>query len=207
MTEATDTVSGDEPSRARRALTGAMVATCFGFAFFEANSTALHGVWEVLAKVAGAVLAVPLGVRIVAARRAAGIRFGRAASGAFGRRYRMVVLVEVVLLVAGLLTINLVSRHGALALPWVTFVVGVHFFGLGALWRARSLHLLAAVLAVLGVAGLVLAAVGASGVWIAVVSGFLPGLALLAAAASSLADHLRRPAAVAGQAVSPHGGA
>ncbi|MFJ9414557.1 hypothetical protein ACIRPT_10375 [Streptomyces sp. NPDC101227] len=190
-----------------------MVATSFGLAFVEANSATLHGPWTVVARICGGVLAVFLGVRIVAARRAAGMRFGRAGSGAFGGWYRLVVLAEVAALVAGLLVINSVAKHGSLTLPWVTFVVGVHFFGLGTLWRSRALHALAAALTVLGAAGFVLGAVDADPAWIAVVSGMLPGVALFTVAASSLVQHKRRirdtgraAGAAAGQSVSPHGG-
>jgi hypothetical protein len=65
-------------------------------------------------------------------------------------------------------------------LPWITFVVGVHFLGLARVWSAPSLAWLGAAIAACGVLGLVVAAIGAGEAVVAAVAGVVPGLILLA---------------------------
>lgn len=62
-------------------------------------------------------------------------------------------------------------------LPWVSFVVGVHFFALAKVWDELSLAWLGAGIAVLGALGLGLASAGASDATIA--TGICPGALLL----------------------------
>jgi hypothetical protein len=64
-------------------------------------------------------------------------------------------------------------------LPWITFVVGVHFLGLAKVWSAPSLAWLGAGLAACGGAGLLAAVAGAGEAVVAVVAGVVPGLLLL----------------------------
>ncbi|MGI8593821.1 MAG: hypothetical protein ACR2ML_05555 [Solirubrobacteraceae bacterium] len=59
-------------------------------------------------------------------------------------------------------------------LPWVSFVVGAHFFGLAKVWDESSLAWLGAGIAVLGALGLALASAGASDATIASIAGNLP---------------------------------
>ncbi|MFE5559990.1 hypothetical protein [Streptomyces sp. NPDC056544] len=104
---------------------------------------------------------------------------GGAVPRRFGRSFFLVVAAEVAVAVAGFLVINLVFHAPRAAAPWLSLVVGLHFFGLAAIWRMPSLRLLAASTAACGAAGLVLAACGASLAVIATASGVAPGALLL----------------------------
>jgi hypothetical protein len=62
----------------------------------------------------------------------------------------------------------------------VSFVVGVHFFALGALFRARFFHVLGGILTACGVIGPVLVFADAPQASIDTISGVIPGVVLLA---------------------------
>lgn len=157
--------------------TGRLIGALFGLVFVLANARALP--------TAAAVPVCALGIAsfvwlFVALRR---VRTPPAGPGAaprkFGRGYLLVVAAEVVAVVAGFLVINLVFHAPQAAVPWLSLVVGLHFFGLAVVWHMPSLRLLAAAMAACGAAGLVLAACGASLAVIATVSGIAPGALLL----------------------------
>jgi hypothetical protein len=135
----------------------------------------------VVVRPAGALAAVALVVGIARARRApAGSEQAAAGRSASSRGYWVIVAVEVAALLGGLIVINAVPGTHKLSVPWIAFVVGVHFFGLGKLWGAGWLHILGAVVAVLGVAGFVLHTAGAPTMVIALVSGVSSGVVLYA---------------------------
>jgi hypothetical protein len=96
----------------------------------------------------------------------------------FGRTYRLVVLGEVVAIVAGIAVLNPLGLNLAV-LPWVTLVVGVHFVVLGRVWRAPSLAVVGAAVAVVGAVGFVVALTGASAAVIAAVTALPAGVLLL----------------------------
>ncbi|MFE2928998.1 hypothetical protein, partial [Streptomyces goshikiensis] len=100
----------------------------------------------------------------------------------FGRRYRYVVAAEALVGVAGLVVINTVLHTPRATVGWIALVVGVHFFGLAAVWRMPALHRLGAGLSGCGAAGLALAAAGAPQAVVAAVAGVLPGALLLGSA-------------------------
>ncbi len=160
---------------------GSLVAIVFGVVFVVVNSGGLPSPWPLVSRIAAAVVAVGLlvGLRGVTARPDEG-------KGFTDRRYWLVVLAEAVALFGGLALINGVWRHSELAVAWIAFVVGVHFFGLAVVFRLRRFHALGAVLTVLGLAGFALGAAGASAATIALVSGVLSGAALFATVAVSL---------------------
>ncbi|MDQ3763818.1 MAG: hypothetical protein M3460_20040 [Actinomycetota bacterium] len=60
------------------------------------------------------------------------------------------MVVEVVALLVDLVIIKRILDADRFVVAWVAVVVGVHFFGLGSLWRDRPLDLVGAVLAALG---------------------------------------------------------
>lgn len=97
----------------------------------------------------------------------------------FNYRYWVVVAVEVVALLAGVVIINRVLDADRFTVAWIAVVVGVHFFGLGPLWRDRMRYLVGAVLAGLGLAGFLIGGADGSAAMIAVVSGVGSGAALL----------------------------
>lgn len=101
----------------------------------------------------------------------------------FGRAYRAVVAAEVIAGIGGSMLLTLGFGLTNAGLPWISFVVGVHFLGLAKIWRAPSLALVGTAIAVLGAAGLVLAVAGGTETAIALVAGVGPGVVLLSGSA------------------------
>lgn len=112
--------------------------------------------------------------------------------GGFTAGYWVTVAAEVVLGLGGVVILTQVVHAPDATLPWITLVVGVHFFGLGLVWRAGTQHGVAAGLTACGAAGLVAVAVGASTATVGLISGVLPGLVLLGAAYGGVATARRR---------------
>jgi hypothetical protein len=101
----------------------------------------------------------------------------------FGRDYRLVVAAEVVAGIGGsvLLTVDFgLSNAG---LPWISFVVGLHFLGLAKVWKTPSLALVGAAIAVLGAVGLAIAIAHGTETAVALVAGVGPGVLLLGGSA------------------------
>jgi hypothetical protein len=149
--------------------TGLLIGLVFGLVFVEMNSGDLSDNWSFRLRAAGAVIAVILLVGLLWRRRwldQAGQAVDR-----FDRRYWAVVAVEVVALLVGLAIIRHVLEADRFTVAWIAAVVGVHFFGLGAVWRDRPLYLVGTVLTLLGLAGFVIGAAGGSAAAIALVSG------------------------------------
>ncbi|MFE3606595.1 hypothetical protein [Streptomyces goshikiensis] len=166
---------------------GRITGAGFGLAFIQVNAGAL----PVAAGTALRVLAVAAFVALLVTLRRAPApapapRPAPAAAAApavhFGRRYRYVVAAEALVGVAGLVVINTVLHTPRATVGWIALVVGVHFFGLAAVWRMPALHRLGAGLSGCGAAGLALAAAGAPQAAVAAVAGVLPGALLLGSA-------------------------
>lgn len=162
---------------------GAFIPVVLGLVFIEANSGQLQRDWQVVVQPVGVLAAAALIIAIARARRAAGAEQAAAGRLAFSRGYWVIVAIEVAALLAGLIVINAVFGVHELYVPWIALVVGVHFFGLGRIWDTGWLHVLGAVVAVLGAAGFVLYAAGAPNVVVALVSGVSSGAALYLAVA------------------------
>ncbi|MFI9718496.1 hypothetical protein ACIHFE_02420 [Streptomyces sp. NPDC052396] len=160
---------------------GRLIGGIFGTVFIQMNAGALpKGVGIALRVLA---LVALLGLLIVR-RRGGGTVERSAESGpgtstGFGRRYWYVAAVEAVALVAGLFVINGVLHAQHATVGWIALVVGVHFFGLAAVWRRPSLNTLAGGMTLCGLGALALAACGASAAVIATVGGIAPGVLLL----------------------------
>ncbi|MEV7691655.1 hypothetical protein [Streptomyces bungoensis] len=92
------------------------------------------------------------------------------------------VVIEVVVGLTGIILINGPLRAPLATVPWIALVVGLHFFGLAAVWRLPALRWLGAAMSACGAAGLALAACGSSSATIAVVAGIAPGALLLGSA-------------------------
>ncbi|MFJ6480078.1 hypothetical protein ACIQK6_08085 [Streptomyces sp. NPDC091682] len=163
--------------------TGRLIGALFGLVFVLANAGAL----PTAAAVPVCVLAIASFVGLfVALRRVPAPPAGSTTPRRFGRSFLLVVAAEVAVALAGFLVINLVFHAPQAAVPWLSLVVGLHFFGLAAVWRMPSLRPLAAAMAACGAAGLVLVAGGASLAVIAAVAGIAPGALLLGSVAWSL---------------------
>jgi hypothetical protein len=156
--------------------TGLLIGLVFGLIFVEVNSGDVASHWSFGLRVTGVMIAVILFVGLLRRRRPLD-RAGQAA-GRFDRRYWVVMVVEVVALLGGLVIINRVLDADRFTVAWVAVVVGVHFFGLGSIWRDRVLYLVGAVLTLLGLAGFLVGVAGGSAGAIALVSGVGSGVAL-----------------------------
>lgn len=164
-----DGVCGECGGWRHRAVHGLLIGLVFGLVFVEVNSGDLPDNWSFGLRAAGAVIALILLVGLLWRRRSLGQ--AERTGDVFNRRYRAVVAVEVVALVVGLMIIKQLLEADRFTVAWVAVVVGVHFFGLGAVWHHRSLYLVGMVLTLLGLAGFVLGAAGGSAAAIALVSG------------------------------------
>ena len=105
---------------------------------------------------------------------------GRPPNAGSRRGYWIVVAAEVAALAAGLAALNGPLDAPAAGVAWVSFVAGVHFVALGAVFRESLFHWLGGAIGACGLAGLALAAAGAGTQSLAVVSGVVPGAVLLA---------------------------
>jgi hypothetical protein len=173
-------------------MTGGLIAVIFGLIFIEANDGQLQHTWQTPVRVAGAlVAAVLIGALSRARRIQSRTEPAQAGRPGFGRGYWVIVAAEVVALVAGLVVIEYVIKADTLTVAWIAFVVGVHFFGLGVVWKAAVFHVIGVALALLGVAGCVIYAASGPGWLVAVVSGVVSGLVLYAAVARQLISGTR----------------
>ncbi len=165
----------------RQQFLGALIGAAFGAVFVLVNSgapvpAALGWVLRALAVLA-LVAVVVLGVR-------AGGRPTLDDRPVFGPSYRVIVVGEVVLLVAGFFVLSLLDAPVQANVAWIATVVGLHFVALASAWKARSILVVGVVLTVLGVAGLVL--LGSAAEWVPFVSGVLSGVTLLGGSLSGV---------------------
>ncbi|WP_410597641.1 hypothetical protein [Amycolatopsis sp. lyj-23] len=158
----------------RQQFLGALIGAAFGTVFVLVNSG------DPLPPVLGWVLRA-LAVAALAAVLFLGLRAGGRPTldgrPVFGPSYRVVVLGEVVLLVAGFFVLSLLDAPVQANVAWIATVVGLHFAALAWAWKARSILVVGVVLTALGVAGLVL--LGSAAAWVPFVSGVLSGVTLL----------------------------
>ncbi|WP_327412589.1 hypothetical protein [Streptomyces sp. NBC_01233] len=158
--------------------TSGLIGAAFGVFFVQANAAALPPAVAVPLRL----LAIAAFIRLFIALRRS--RVPSAATGGtaprrFGRGYLIVVAAEVAAVAAGLFVINRLLHAPQATVGWIALVVGLHFFGLAAVWRMPSLRLPAAAMSACGAVGLVLAACGCSTAVIAAVAGIAPGALLL----------------------------
>lgn len=168
---------------ARGALTGGLVAVAFGLVFVLVNSGGL-GSWTVVLRVAGVLVAVLLVVDLL--RRLLGPSREEPAGpvgSPWSRGYWWIVVAEAVALFGGVQVVVRVLDAPRYAIAWVAFVVGVHFVGLGLLWRVTRFHVLGAVMVALAAAAVVAGAAGGSDAAVRLVAGVGCGATLLAFAA------------------------
>ncbi|WP_231978508.1 hypothetical protein [Streptomyces sp. TLI_053] len=168
--------------------TAPLIGAAFGLAFVLANAGALPGAAAALLRVLAILVFLRLFL-VMRRRPVAPARAGGSAAPAvplFGRDYRLVVAAEVAVGLAGLVVVNPVLHAPKATVGWIALVVGLHFFGLAAVWRRPALNVLAAAMSVCGAAGVVLAAADAPAAVVAVVAGIAPGGLLLASVARSL---------------------
>ncbi|MFC0003883.1 hypothetical protein [Micromonospora siamensis] len=179
-------------------LVGSLVAISFGTVFVLVNSGGLAAPWPWVIRVVGLLVAAFLVVALLRVARREPAATGGPATGFMDRRYWIVVAVEAVALFGGLNVINRVLHRPEISVAWVALVVGVHFFGLGWVWRMPRYHWLGAVMTALGLAGFVIHALGGGAATVALVAGVGSGLALYLTVALALRDVSRDRTPVAG---------
>jgi len=163
---------------------GSTIAAVFGLIFVLVNTGALlpAAAWilRVLAIIAFAAILLVV-FRIGRGTPAEDKPDGTArASSPFGRSYWLIVAVEVVALFGGVRLLTGPLGHPQGGVAWVSFVVGVHFFALAAVFRAPYFNWLAAAVTLCGSIGLILVFAGAAQVWVDLLGGVIPGALLLA---------------------------
>ena len=132
---------------------GLLIGAAGGTAFVVFNSSRIPPPYGVAAAVLAVLALVGLVVLLVRQRRAGDETDGPDdGPGMFGRGYRLVVIAEVVAIVLGVVVLGRLGLSLAV-LPWVAFVVGVHFVALGRVWRQASPAWVGAVVAVCGIVG------------------------------------------------------
>jgi hypothetical protein len=154
---------------------GSLIAAAFGLIYVLVNAAGLPTAWALALRV----LAVAGFVAVLVAVWRAPGRRGPRQGPAFGRAYWLVVAVELMMLFVGARLLSGPLHAPQAGVAWVSLVVGVHFFALGAVFAQRFFHWLGGVITACGAAGLGLAAGGQAAPAIAVVGGVLPGAVLL----------------------------
>jgi hypothetical protein len=170
---------------------GSAVAITFGTVFVLVNSATLPAPWPAVIRVIGLVVAALLivGLRLVV--RGGSSETLAPASGFVNRSYWLIVALEAVALFGGLAVVNGVLHRTAVSVAWVAVVVGVHFFGLGRIWRMQLYHWLGAAITVLGLAGFLIYALGGQAAAVGLVAGVGSGAALYATVGVALGGALR----------------
>jgi len=156
---------------------GLIIGATFGLVYVLVNAGAFGMAVAVVLQVLA--VAVLVGLLVVLFRPGAGAGEVQTDPVRFSRGYWIILLAEVLAVFGGNLVINLVLELPAAVLPWVTFVVGVHFLGLARVWSAPSLTVVGGALAVCGLVGFAIAAIGGPAAAVAAVAGVLPGFVLL----------------------------
>jgi hypothetical protein len=157
---------------------GSLIAAVFGLLYVMANTGPLADGVALTLQVVAVLAFVALVVGIVRGRSAP-LR-DESARGGFGRRYWIVVAVEVVAIAAGIALLNGPVGAPYASVAWISLVVGLHFFALARIWGEPMFSWLGGPMALCGSVGLVGAALGASAAFVAVVAGMLPAALLFA---------------------------
>ncbi|MGN6574957.1 MAG: hypothetical protein ACTHKG_04660 [Nocardioides sp.] len=173
---------------------GSSVGAAFGGVFVFATAGELGRLADMsLRLVALLVFGVCMAGVIRSSRRARAPRPAR-----FGRHYWAVVAAEVTLILAGRYVLVVILDRPEAVLPWVTVVVGVHFFPLAVVLRARIDHLVGLALTGCGLAGLVLSFTADDAAMpTALIAGVCPGFVLLGASLWGLRHPVPQPTTVA----------
>ncbi|MET0964916.1 MAG: hypothetical protein ABWZ02_00880 [Nakamurella sp.] len=165
---------------------GSSIAAVFGLIFVLVNTGTLPPAvaWtlRVLAFLAFAAIVLAV-LRRGRAQSAGAGPGGSAAAGPvspFGRSYWLITAAEAVALFGGVRLLTGPLGHPGGGVAWVSFIVGVHFFALAAVFRAPYFNWLGAAVTLCGAVGLVLVFTDGAQVWVDLFGGVIPGALLLA---------------------------
>lgn len=167
---------------------GSLIGAVFGLIYLEVNAGPLPALAALLLRIGGlaafaaVLLALVRGRPRTAREQPASDSPPSGPNALFGRSYWLVVAAEAAALVAGLALLGGPLHTPGAGVAWVSFVVGMHFLPLAAIFGVRLFAWLGVAIAACGAAGLALAATAAPDAPIAVVSGIVPGALLLASA-------------------------
>ncbi|WP_307832041.1 hypothetical protein [Prauserella cavernicola] len=165
---------------------GSLIAIGFGLVFVVATVGELPAGVALGIRIAGGVVAFVLAVAVLRVARGP-VDTPAGDSGLAVRRYWAVAGAEGLALFGGIVVLNAVFDRPEFVVPWIAFVVGVHFVALAKVWRLALFVPLGAVLVVFGAAGAVLAAAGADLGVVGLVSGVCSGTALFGSVLAALA--------------------
>src|SRR3954447_6018192 len=136
---------------------GVLVGAGFGTIFVLGNSGApMPPSTGAALKVACVVAALTV-LLATALRRSHPQRFGTD-QNPFGRAFRLVLAAEVLVGVAGLLSLRLAGAPDQANVAWTALVVGGHFLALAVVWQDIGIAVVGAVMATVGLTGLTLVA-------------------------------------------------
>ena len=188
--------SNDRITRARGVLIGCEIGAVAGIAWslWGASGLAARSVaWTVvvagLGVVIGALMLIfmAMGLHRVPAMAPAG-QEEAAASMFSSPRYRITVMVEVTVIVAGVLVLGAINQARYIP-PFIAIIVGVHFLGFLASWRGFAL--LSGALVVASVAGVIVGFAGGQPGDIAATVGIIAAVSLFCSAARAFTPSAR----------------
>ncbi len=170
---------------------GALIGASFGLVFILINAGELPSGIATTVRVLGLVAFLGLlGMLFAGGRPSGKTTPGPPDRPMFGRRFWLVVAVEVIVGWAGVLIINRVLDHPEAGVAWIALIVGLHFLALAVVWDQPSVRWLGMAITIAGAAGLLLAALGASDAVIATVAGIGAGTLLLGGSWWAVLDSL-----------------
>lgn len=167
---------------------GSLVAITFGTVFVLVNSGELPAPWPVLARAAGLLIGALLLAGLALVARQAPSAMAVPVSGFVDGRFWSIVALEGLALFGGLWVVNGVLHRPAVSVAWVALVVGVHFVGLGRIWRTPLYDWLGGAMTLLGLAGFLTYALGGTAATVGLVAGVGSGAAMFTAVAAALRD-------------------
>ena len=162
------------------------ITTVFGLVFVMANAAYLPSMAAFVVRVLGVLAAVGLLLATPKPDRPDHPGIG------FSRDFWLIDAGEVIVGLGGIVLLNSVLGIHDVSIAWISLVVGVHFFGLYAIWGFPIMIWVGTAITLCGVAGLVAAGMDLSAAAIAVVAGLVPGVVLFTAGWYSV---LHRPTA------------
>ena len=168
------------PRHSRR-MTASLIGAILGLIYILVNADALPSPEAPVLRIIGIVSFVVLMARLRAASTAEPLRAPSAETG-FGRSYWLVVALEAIAALGGATILSQAFSTPRADLPWITLIVGTHFFALAVVFHQSRYHAIGAMITTCGVAGLIAVAAGASDAVTSTLAGIAPGIMLLAAA-------------------------
>ncbi|MDT8911640.1 hypothetical protein [Amycolatopsis sp. PS_44_ISF1] len=168
-------------------LAGSSLGVLFGAAWWFAGATTIPDATDVLRGLDAVIVLAFAAWAVVLGRSAAARADGSPGRGPSGRRYGVVVLLLVAVVVAGSRVLGSVVHRPAAVPAWVLLCLGLHFLPFARIFGSRRYLGLGAALGLLAALAVVLGGTGQTWAWLGV-PGFGGALALWAAAAAGFVE-------------------